>query len=289
MRLTRELMFLALGGMVACSSYPTVKSVPLDCTVDSAYQFDPFDRTDPNFDAVGLNPMSLLYNAGDTPGFLSNGVEAMPDGDRCGSTAALVMRSAHNNDWGSIFVFFFGVRDAGPYEGISFWARAPGATTKGFTMQLDDINTANPTEPTNGVDPNPNDSNCQSTMTADGGQSQTCFDSMSMQYVPCGTTTAPAPNACGNSYAHTQVVTTDWRFYTVPFREFQQSHMPNEVPNSILKTTGSTPGTNLLTDHLVRVVLRMQREATMELWMDNLSFYRMKGAGTGGDGGVDAR
>lgn len=275
MRPIREsLLILAVGGGLACSSYPTTKAVPIDCNVEAAYDFQVID----NFDTVGAMP--LTYNAGDTPAYVTDVIETIPDGDRCGSTAALVMRSAHNNDWGSIFALNFGSRDASAYEGLSFWARAPGATTKGFTMLLDDPNTANPTPSVGGVDPNPTDSNCLTTMGVDGGQAMNCYDAVTGQLMPCGTTTSPSANACGNSYTVMVVVTTDWRFYTIPFREFQQGPMPNQVPNPLLTMRGSTAGTNLLTDRLVGIILRMQREATMELWFDNLRFYRPKATGT---------
>lgn len=273
MRLNRELMFLALGGALSCSSYPTTKVVPIDCNAEAPYDVLMLD----NFDTLGMSP---FWTAGDTVANVADVIQPITDGDRCGSTAALVMHSTHNNDWGSIFGYntFGGPRDASAWEGIAFWARAPGSTTKGFTILLDDPNTSDPTPPPNNT--NPNDSNCLTTQNVDGGQAVTCIDPMTGQMMPCGTTTAPPPNACGNGYSTMLVVTTDWRFYTIPFRTFQQSPMPNQVPNALLTMVGSVPGTTLLTNQLLNLTLRMQREATMELWLDNLSFYRPKAAVT---------
>ncbi len=98
---------------------------------------------------------------------------------------------------------------------------------------------------------------------------------------------APEPDQCGNPYAVVQVVTNDWRFYTIPFGAFQQVATPNRVPNAALTEVGPEPGTALLTKALVSLTFRMPKAATMELWIDNLTFYRKAGTG-GGDAGVDA-
>jgi len=100
---------------------------------------------------------------------------------------------------------------------------------------------------------------------------------------------APPADACGNAYFLVATVTADWRLYTFPFGMFQQGNMPNRVPNGVFKMVGSVPGTALLTTKLTNFTLRMPKEATVELWIDNLSFYRKKGAATGSDGGADAR
>jgi hypothetical protein len=61
------------------------------------------------------------------------------------------------------------------------------------------------------------------------------------------------------------------------------------VANDVLTKTGSAPGTTLLTSTLVNLTLRIPKEANLELWIDNLGFYRKKGLASGNDGGVDAR
>ena len=48
------------------------------------------------------------------------------------------------------------------------------------------------------------------------------------------------------------------------------------------------PLTGLLTNKLMNIVFRMPREATTELWITKLDFYRNKTPGTQGDGSVAA-
>ena len=56
-------------------------------------------------------------------------------------TRSLVITSANNNEWGSLFGFNgFGPKDASAYEGMAFWARAPLGSNTGFTILLDDLN-----------------------------------------------------------------------------------------------------------------------------------------------------
>jgi hypothetical protein len=279
---TSGVLFLLIAGGAGCNAYPTLKNLPLDCSVEGAYDFQspPVD----NFETVGV---AGLWTSGDTATpDLSVDVEAITDGSRCGSTAALVIRSRHNNDWGSLFGFnnFGGPtgRDESMYEGMSFWARAPGNTTKGFTILMDDPNTASSSTIT---------SYCMLYSTDGGtsGPTTTIYDPSTGMAISGTTTAAPPPDACGNSYSTTVTVTADWRLYTIPFGSFQQGPMPNRVPNTALTVTGSAPGTSLLTSAILNLTLRMPKEADMELWLDNLSFYRKKGVGVGNDGGADAR
>jgi hypothetical protein len=272
------IVLVVLAGAGGCTAYPTEKNLPLDCSVEDAYDFQSID----NFETVGT---ANLWTAGDTTNAdVSVSVQALTDGPRCGSTAALEILSAHNNDWGSLFGFNnFGPRDESAWEGLSFWARAPGNTTKGFTVLLDDPNTATSTSVT---------SNCTQYATADGGSSSptmTIYDPSTGMAISGATTSAPPPNACGNSYQTVVTVTTSWQLYTIPWGKFQQTAMPNRVPNADLTDKGPVAGTGLLISQLLNLTLRMPKEADMELWIDNLSFYRKKGAaGANGDGGTDA-
>ena len=283
------------GGALGCTSYSTLKAPVIDCTSDSAYSFLTVDT----YDMAGAS--TSWYSAADntTTELPTVGVENMPDGPRCNSSAALVLRSTHHNDWGSLFgLAGFGPRDASAYDGVAFWARAPGNRTKGFTVLLDDLNTNNLlTPPTCGVDAGttagPVDSGmgemCKNYCTFDGGTGspQQTVDPMTGMVIGGATTAAPPPDACGNDYSAVQVVSSDWRFYTIPFEKFQQAYMPNRVPNASLKITGSVVGNGLRTAALTLLVIRFPKEADAELWIDNLSFYRTKTAGS--DGGSDAR
>lgn len=290
------LLWIAAGCAVGCTAYPTLKNLPLDCTVEDRYQFQMVDT----FETVGVgSDVAGIWMSGDTAtANLSANVEAMTDGTRCGSTAALVLRSVHNNDWGSLFgdYLFPGTagRDESMYEGMSFWARAPGSTTKNFSILLGDPNTnclGTPDSMT-GVCPAPPGANCKTYVTPDGGTSApvgTLYDPSTGMAVSGTTTASPPPDACGNAYSTVAVVTTDWHLYTIPFGLFQQANTPNRVPNSVLTKIGTAPQTALLTSALMVLTLRMPKEANMELWIDNLGFYRKKPAGAGNDGGADAR
>jgi hypothetical protein len=84
------------------------------------------------------------------------------------------------------------------------------------------------------------------------------------------------------------VVTSEWRFYPIPFSAFQQADNPNRVPNTALTDVGTVPRTGLLTSALRTLILRAPKEAEMDLWLNNLAFYRKKGVTTGADAGPDA-
>ena len=280
------LLLLAVGGgAFGCTAYSTYKTLPPGCDVEAAFDLQAINA----FEMVGV--AGTFWTASDTPDaglvpspppytYVASTVEAISDGPHCGSTAALVMRSERNNDWGSLFGIDIGApRNASDYDGLSFWARAPGNTTNAFTVLFNDPNTA---VPEMGGEPKCKD------YGLDGGTGQTQVDGTGM-VIMGSVADAPEPDQCGNSYAAVQVVTADWRFYTIPFGAFQQVATPNRVPNAALTEVGPEPGTALLTSSLLSLTFRMPKAATMQLWIDNLSFYR-KPTGTvgGGDGGVDA-
>lgn len=281
------LMSLALGGAIGCTAYPTYKPVPpIDCTVEAQYDFNIATApTDFTFEMVGA---SVGWTAMDpTAGSSMIGaVEALTDGARCGSTAALVLRASNNNDWGSLFGFNNFGRDASEYEGLSFWARASRNTNGAFTILLDDPNTNNPDMPPlcgtdAGVPPLPpgGRDTCLN-YCSDGGTGTGQSDSTGM-IIPGTITAAPEPDQCGNSFQVVLQVTADWRLHTIPFSEFNQTALPNRVPNPTLA------GTALRPSRLLNLIMRMPRAMPSEIWIDNLGFYR-KATTTGGDGGVDA-
>jgi hypothetical protein len=274
-------LLLGLGGVMACSPYSTLKEVPIDCTADDGYEFLLLDNPDDQASQQGN-----WWGSGDTPppdGGVSRAfstIDQIPDGGRCYSNTSDVLHSSHYNDWGSLFGYnVFKPAGAENYEGVSFWARAPGNTTKGFTILLDDDNTAS--------------GGYCITVDADAGASgQSCtltYDpSTGTPISTCGTSAAPLPEQCGNDYSTTMLVTSEWHFYTIPFGEFQQGNKPNRVPNTELTDAGSVAGTGLLTSKLRLLLLRVPREAEMELWIDNLAFYKKKGQVPGADAGTGA-
>ncbi len=293
---TAVVFFVALGGAFGCNAYPTLRPVTVDCTADSAYDVQ-YIYT---FDTVST---TNFYGSGD---HLDADVSSMPviqpltDGARCGSSNALLLHSEHNNDWGSLFgIYSFGPRDESAYQGLSFWARSPGNTSKTFTILLDDKNTENLAQPAIcGLDggtppPTPVDSGtvvCKNYCMPDGGTGGVSYAvDQNGQIVGGATMNAPPADACGNGYYFVAQITSDWQFYTFPFTAFNQLPQPNLVPNAHFPDTESTPGTHLLTSALMGLTFRMPPEANMDLWLSHLGFYRAKvGAGGGGDGAVDA-
>jgi hypothetical protein len=291
-------VLFALCGAAGCSTYSTYRPVSIDCTADSGYDLDPVD-------------MSSAFTYGDTTtgAVITAAVTPLPDNPRCANASALLITAHRFNDWGAATGFYaFGpadptdptmakrlTRNESAYTGVSFWARAPGATGKSFTIVLDDFNTADPTplaagssDPT--TDPDPMDSNCIGYATPDGGmQNVTIYDPATGMVLSSGSTTVTALNACGNAYQVIPTVANDWAFYTIPFGQFHQTAQPNRVPNDKLTETGTAPGTSLLTSKLRNFLIRIPKATDMELWIDNLGFYRKKGSVVGADGGTDAR
>jgi hypothetical protein len=296
-----------LGCVLGCTAYPTLKpAVPIDCTADSGYDFLQID----NFETAGANP---FYPASDHTVVAFDGAiwdavapteVKIPGGPRCNSSVALEVLTSGHNDWGTLFGFNNfaspgAPRDASAYEGLSFWARAPLGTTTSFTLLLDDLNTSNLIDssqacsadggaPATPVDAGPAQM-CRNYCVPDAGAgapTTTYLDPMTGMAVGGSTSSAPPADSCGNSYQAVQVVTSDWRFYTIPFTKLQQGYMPSRVPNSLLMVTGNVPGNGLRTDALTGLVIRFPKEANADLWLDNLDFYRPKSAGS--DGGSDA-
>src|SRR5262245_46182089 len=263
----------ALGAAGGCTAYSTLKVMPLDCNVEGAYEFDPMPV-----------PLANSYPAGSlTVGATATAAaETIPEGALCGAMTALVIRAEHNNDWGALAGFYgFGIRDEGAYEGLSFWARAPGPTNKSFTLSLDDANTYS-TDADAGT-------NCRN-YGSDAGTNpgMTIYDPSTNMPIGGVSTAAPPPDACGNSYTTNMTVTMDWRFYTFPFTLFHQLAQPSRVPNAALPEKGPLAENGLLTSKLMNIVFRMPREAKTELWVTKLDFYRKRTPGTQSDGSVAA-
>jgi hypothetical protein len=279
------LAFLGLGGVVVCSSYPTYKDVPLDCSVLSGYEFYS-KATDTRKDrdlTLDNFPDGWYASTDTTAGIAALAVSnPIPDGPVCQNTKAVVLTASHNNDWGSLFgPWDFGntAEDASDWEGIAFFARAPGNTAKAFSISLSDDNSESPNS--GRPDPDAGTSKCTNYIVDGGSSGQTGggatgFDPQTGTPLSgSGTTRAPYPDECGNSYTFAMQVTSDWRFYTVPFGDLKQAANPNRVPNSVFQA-GTVAGTGLLTSALRHLVFRGIKEANMELWLANLAFYRTK-------------
>ena len=279
---------------IGCTAYPTYKpNVPIECEVEAQYTLKPIN------DFEVLSPPDPGWTAvdGSLGSTMAGMVVAIPEGTRCNdlptrSSAALRITANNNNDWGSLFgLNNFATQNGAAFEGMSFWARAGYNSNTAFTILLDDPNTNNPNQPARceadaGVPTSMGAGNACTNYCNDGGTGTGTTDGTGM-IIPGTVGVAPEPDQCGNSYTAVRAVTPWWRFYTIPFSDFQQLAAPNRVPNKELALTGPLPDTGLRTSDLLNLIIRLPKAMPTELWIDNLGFYR-KATATGGDGGVDA-
>jgi hypothetical protein len=302
------LFVVALVAALGCTPYATFREVPIDCDVEAQYDLslkrtdmlrgvDEFDMLSPaECGTTTPSPQGCPgWTAGDgSPrAKMTASIETTPE-PRCGNTAALVVRSDRNHEWGSLFgLNSFSAENALEYEGMSFWARvADHKSNTAFSILIDDLNSfsavAAVCDADAGAPPPPADGGvggCKNYCN-DGGMGTGVIDGTGM-LIPGTVGTAPEPDQCGNSFLAVVVVTPYWRFYTIPFTEFHQDLLPNRAPNEALTIKGPVPGSALRTGQLTNFRFRMPKAMRTELWFDNLGFYR-KATATGGDGGVDA-
>ena len=288
--------FMSLGGVFSCSTYPTYQDVPIDCTVQEAYDFemiDDFSGQSPSWFPVAdyvpptggadAGPREVVSGGGKDSAFMSIAIGPIPEGPLCGNTNAAVIRGHHNVDWGGMCGMWGfasgGARDASKWQGISFWARAPGNTAKGFTLLLDDDNTISGT--VTGT------KNCKD-YTVDGGVAgPSSSTTVTVNDPGTGTpitgssnTRAAYRDECGNSFSVVVPLTSSWKFYTIPWRKFYQNETPNRVSEKGLLSPDpgdlERAGTTLLTSKLRGLTLRMSKEADLEIWLAKLAFYGQK-------------
>jgi hypothetical protein len=283
-------LVFGVGGGFGCTAYSTLKDVPADCTVENGdvYQYLATDDSEPK-----VRPNGNWWGSGDSDppdGSSSNAfstAELIPDGPHCGSKTSDVLHSSGYYDWGSLFGYnnFGATRNGAGYEGISFWAHASVGTTNGFTLLLDDDNTAADDSSTT-----VKSSKCRDYGVGDAGTpnvptgpSGTTDPSTGTPIVGSSSTRASYPDECGNNYTVAMQVTSDWVFYRIPFRAFQQAATPNRVPNGALAADPGDldAGTTVLTARLRRFGVRAPREAILELWIDKVAFYRKGSADAG--------
>jgi len=277
------LLFLGLGAVTSCTEYSTFKDAPTNCSAVDGYEFDMVNAFEKTADSSALwgpsgDPLCNGEVDGGPAKAISFAVETMSDGPRCQSKMGFVFRSAHCNDWGALAGFSnFGPKDKHLWEGLSFWARSPGNTGKSFAIVMDDANTST-------FDTSPGNCRIYDAGTSGPGAT-TIIDPATGQPMSGGTTVASKPDQCGNTYSAIVPISGEWRFYTVPFSDFTQTAQPNRVPNEILKA-GTVPGTGFLSSAIQTLIIRVPKEMAMELWIDDLAFYRKRTGGT--DAGVDA-
>jgi hypothetical protein len=279
-----------LGGAAGCSKYSTFRNLPIDCTEASQYEFGlrlgDFDNDwygapdyvpDAGVNSVGpVASMSLKSVPTDAGGGAMTKNVPIPEGPVCGNVTAGVLLASHNNDWGGLFgTWSFGKTstNASSWEGIAFWARAPGPTTKAFTLQIDDDNTSVPSA-------DQATTFCRS-YSIDGGTNEQSggtagFDPGTGTPIASSTNSrASYPDECGNGYTTIMQVSGEWAFYVIPFGQFKQANKANRVPNTFFDG-GAVDGNGLLTTNLRFVTIRTPREAEVELWLAGMAFYRTK-------------
>jgi hypothetical protein len=269
-------LLLGLGGAIGCGSYPTLRDDPINCAADGDYEFDPNE--------VPARNCSGDSTAGHDPNAIIDPSTTMDGGTRCGSPQAVVIRLSHYNDWGASCGFYDGwnptARNEADYDGLSFWARAPGDTSKAFTISISDANTTTKAQ----------GGNCVEYNVVDGGMQGPTFTNYQDPSNPggvisgAGLTGGRLPDECGNNtrtnaYSYVMSVTAEWDFYTIPFSRFTQAAYANRVPNSVLTQAGDVPGTGLLTSEIFGFDIRPPKETAFELWLDKIRFYRKKAAG----------
>ena len=141
----------ALAWVLGCSAAQRPDSIPVDCSIEDDYEFiqlQTFEGGANSWFGFGdCTPGGSLNNCNGMMIPVGNGpvVEPIEDGPLCGdSLDALVLRSTGHQDWGSGFGEFQTVgspANGEDFEGISFWARSPGNTTKQLTFTVQDANT----------------------------------------------------------------------------------------------------------------------------------------------------
>jgi hypothetical protein len=238
--------------LVLASGCGTTARPPLelDCSAGDAYEFDTlFD-----FESSELQWFSF---SDETPGSsISFTTESVEGGGRCGSRRALVLRSQGCNFWGTGFGEYkyqdTPANGAG-WEGVSFWARSPGAVDRSVIFLVEDR-----------------------TSSAAGGE---CVDygadagttaSVATAVDPEGRTTSSAggatcplaEDACGNSFRTTVQTSERWQLYLLPWSTLVQDPCPNRVPDGIDESA------------IHQFLVRAPQGWRIEFWIDDISFYR---------------
>jgi hypothetical protein len=303
MRRSIPTVFLSctLPWTLGCAADRPKAAPPLDCSVVDAYEFKPIypfevgqtgwyqagDCTGGRWDSHPLvanadggtdeaDAGTCVFNANVANATTGNvPLERIADGDRCGSAWAAYLQSYGHTDWGSLF----GTWDLGAnippangadYEGISFWAKNPGGTghargptNKTIWFMVGDFRQVVAGNSTTTYAP-PDDYRC-----VPAPNSATAESYNSNNQVSSGSR-SPAPNECGNLF-RTRVVTSDgWALHLIPWGALYQEPTPNRNLDGIDARD------------IRQLQITIPLGATVELWLDDIAFYRRRGADAGG-------
>lgn len=278
----------------SCSSEPRPLPAP-DCSAQEGVEFSPIDdlRNASNWfssgDATGADfvvdagqtqvcvdgvlqgdePMAPMVDAGQIA--TASVAEAAVELDLCGMVGAqdnaVVLRSEFNHDWGSLFGNWQVAAEdrwirATGWEGIAFWARSPGNSSKSFTVLLNTYQTeplpARPAGRSPADDPVADKRDqCLRCCTEDFG-GVVSDPSQSPQLIG----DVPDPWCCGNSFRRVLTVTDRWQLYLLPFDSFWQERLPNLEPDGIDPSL------------INGVLFRADKEAKLDLWLVGFGLYR---------------
>lgn len=288
----RHLLLVGGSCLAACSATTTRAPEPTDCNAGDAYELSmpirQFESTGelwfPSADSTGTvaAPVSApntncsggSSGAGGTATAAGTGgggtggaagsnrrvtlgitLEPIENGGRCGSQYAMVLRSTGHTDWGSLFgdwQIAAAPQNASGYEGIAIWARSGGGDPA-FSLALDTFQTS-----ASGSTPADAGLVCKIDCSAGSGtQSRDASGLITSQ------TYVSPPGSCGNSFQRIVQVSTSWQLYFLPFGSFYQELKPNAV-------------TRMDPTHLNGLTIRTTKEADVELWIDDIYFYRRK-------------
>lgn len=251
----------------------------LDCSPDDTYDKIETYEVDP--------PAPPWSSYGDnTPGAVRTQMDAaapfptqpIEDGGRCGSFHSLLFQSSGYHDYGSGFLDYnpgnllplcIGSNgtdelcpiDAGGYQGVAFWARSPGATTKTVTLQISDGHSFNSATAV---------TTCLYNVEDAGSNGVNTYSTPASANVPTGSSVAsaePPPDACGNYFQYWLITSDDWQFYQIPFGAFHQSAQPDRNPAGFDPTT------------FFSFTVIVDKESQLGLWFDDFGFYPKKAEG----------
>jgi hypothetical protein len=262
---------------------PKPRQPPIDCDAgpDAAAVNPPLPRV------AGITATACVRTIGDqvcpTPGGTHNN--------------ALVLESRGHTEWGTVFGDFglqgspntFVTWDAAVgtgYEGIAIIAKSPGNHDKAVTLLLDDAQTRPLTlsetaefDRACGLD-----AGCVAVDAgSDAGEAGPRACRKECRVYPSdpnniatvdqagnilATGSVPPPDACGNQFRRILTVTENWQLHLLPFNTFVQDRFPNASP------TGIDPS------EIRWITIRAAKEANLELWIDEIAFYRRTSPGT---------
>lgn len=242
--------------------------------------------------------------------------------ERCGNkTPTLLFKTNGHKDWGSAVASALATRSfpyqptgepASHYEGLALWAKSAPDADKVVTFIVETAQTAKPDDgtPKYRADPDSKDPVCpdrwrdkygdpilqldenNKPLLDDDGHAIRDYpgdckeaaaedgavvyrqDTSGNIIISSG---AADPDDCGNPFRVLLETTDRWKLYLFPWNSFWQEAEPNRDPDGIDEAK------------IYQFAFRAEKEKSIELWIDGLSFYRhvdfVPPDGSGGSGG----